>query len=57
MAYCTKCGAELQEGARFCSKCGAPVYGGGGTEYIKSAFVTGNIKSACGQQVFTKKDP
>lgn len=25
MAYCTKCGRKLVEGARFCDKCGAPV--------------------------------
>ena len=23
--FCTKCGAELSEGARFCRRCGAPV--------------------------------
>lgn len=27
MAYCMKCGAQLQEGAAFCSHCGAPVMG------------------------------
>lgn len=25
MGYCTKCGAQLPEGAAFCTKCGAPV--------------------------------
>lgn len=25
MSYCVKCGAKLDEGARFCSSCGAPV--------------------------------
>jgi TM2 domain-containing membrane protein YozV len=25
MAFCDKCGSELQEGATFCSKCGKPV--------------------------------
>jgi hypothetical protein len=25
MAYCRKCGAKLEEGARFCHVCGAPV--------------------------------
>ena len=25
--YCSKCGNQLQEGARFCGKCGAPVTG------------------------------
>ena len=25
MAYCTKCGTELQEGAKFCTKCGQEV--------------------------------
>lgn len=25
MAYCSKCGAQLEEGARFCRNCGAPV--------------------------------
>lgn len=26
MAFCRKCGAELQDGARFCSACGTKVY-------------------------------
>ncbi|MEJ5368723.1 MAG: TIGR00266 family protein [Bryobacteraceae bacterium] len=25
MAYCTSCGSEAQEGARFCARCGAPM--------------------------------
>lgn len=25
MKYCTKCGTELQDGAKFCPKCGPPV--------------------------------
>lgn len=25
MAFCSKCGAQLNEGEKFCSKCGAPV--------------------------------
>ena len=25
--YCSKCGTELQEGAKFCKKCGAAVVG------------------------------
>ena len=24
MAFCSKCGAELREGAKFCPECGAP---------------------------------
>ena len=32
MAYCTKCGKELQEGDRFCGSCGAPVNGSGGAQ-------------------------
>ncbi|WP_342436654.1 PH domain-containing protein [Paenibacillus sp. FSL L8-0436] len=27
MAYCTACGAENKQGAKFCGKCGAPVDG------------------------------
>ena len=27
MAFCTKCGARIKEGAGFCSACGAPVNG------------------------------
>nr|MCR4722870.1 zinc-ribbon domain-containing protein [Eubacteriales bacterium] len=23
--YCTKCGEQLEEGAKFCGKCGTPV--------------------------------
>lgn len=26
MSFCTKCGAELPEGAAFCTRCGAPVH-------------------------------
>lgn len=29
--FCTKCGAEIQEGAKFCVHCGNPVAGGGYT--------------------------
>src|SRR5690242_18851391 len=29
MAYCTTCGAPLQQGMRFCANCGTPVAGGG----------------------------
>lgn len=29
MAYCSKCGAELQNGATFCTKCGNPVSSNG----------------------------
>jgi len=25
-SYCTECGKELQESAKYCSNCGAPVY-------------------------------
>ena len=28
MAYCTKCGSEIPEDAKFCPKCGAPVHAG-----------------------------
>lgn len=28
MAYCSKCGVKLAEGAKFCQKCGSPVHGG-----------------------------
>ena len=28
MAYCTKCGLEIPEDAKFCPKCGAPVHAG-----------------------------
>ncbi|MCP8311666.1 MAG: zinc-ribbon domain-containing protein [Candidatus Methylarchaceae archaeon HK02M1] len=27
MLYCEKCGAEIEEDAKFCSKCGTPVAG------------------------------
>lgn len=27
MAYCGKCGTQLNEGAKFCPKCGSPVHG------------------------------
>ena len=29
MAYCSKCGSPLQEGAAFCSSCGTKVFAGG----------------------------
>jgi len=28
MAYCSNCGAELNNDAKFCSKCGVPINGG-----------------------------
>jgi len=28
MAYCTRCGSTLLDGARFCERCGTPVYTG-----------------------------
>lgn len=42
MAYCTKCGKELQEGDLFCGSCGAPVNGSGGAQ---KQTVTGGDKN------------
>lgn len=43
MAYCSKCGAELQNGATFCTKCGTPVSLNGGNESDFDAHYYQNI--------------
>lgn len=35
MAFCSKCGKELAEGAQFCAGCGAPVNGAAGNDGSK----------------------
>ena len=38
MLYCEKCGAEIEEDARFCSKCGTPVEGYRKEEWRKPRY-------------------
>ncbi len=45
MAFCSKCGAQLQEGAAFCPSCGAAVTGGGApaTATAGSSTMSSNV--------------
>jgi len=38
MAFCEKCGAELEEGTKFCQACGAEVTGNVGNSTVNSAI-------------------
>ena len=38
MAFCEKCGAELEEGTKFCQACGAEVAGNAGNNAVNSAI-------------------
>ena len=45
MSYCTECGKELPENARYCSQCGAPLYATEWEEFQVSADdLVGRVK-------------
>ena len=52
MAYCSKCGNPLQEGARFCAQCGTPA-GQTGSENARKQEYAGGIRKCpnCGSSV------
>ena len=58
MPYCTRCGTEISEGARFCPKCGAPVTtpaligAKSGTETAKEPAVDMSPKSRVATTLF-----
>ena len=45
MAYCTKCGAEVPNGAAYCPKCGAPI----DPEFVKTDVVGDDKKPLKGR--------
>lgn len=47
MAFCSKCGKELAEGAKFCVGCGAPV---GGAENEAKSFNAEEAAKAAGEK-------
>ena len=51
MAYCTKCGVELYEGAKFCQKCGYPTNGGIGENNRRQSEYAGKTYTCprCGE--------
>lgn len=44
MMYCTKCGKQNEDSARFCAFCGAPLKQGGNTENTEPADGQGNVR-------------
>lgn len=55
MAYCAKCGTQMEEGQKFCDACGAPAEGGeqqqaGGTDAFEQFTNTTDETSAYEQQ-------
>ena len=44
MMYCTKCGKQNEDSARFCAFCGAPLKQGGNTENTEQADGQGNVR-------------
>ena len=44
MMYCTKCGKQNEDNARFCAFCGAPLKQGGNTENTEPADGQGNVR-------------
>lgn len=38
MPFCTQCGHENPDGAKFCARCGQPLTGGGGADDSSSGF-------------------
>lgn len=51
MAFCSNCGVQLQEGAKFCSECGAPVTGGNSKPAERKTVYEGEIHKCpkCGE--------
>ena len=41
MAFCSKCGAQVPDGAGFCATCGAALSAGGGDSAMSTARTTG----------------
>ncbi|GHV88962.1 hypothetical protein AGMMS50267_13220 [Spirochaetia bacterium] len=53
MAFCSKCGAQIAEGAQFCASCGTPVGGIAPSTPQQTTEKVGNIRKcpACGAEV------
>lgn len=50
MAFCSKCGAALEEGQKFCPSCGAAIGGGAQTDGTQNAFNSAGQSGAANSQ-------
>ena len=48
--YCTQCGGEMDEQAKFCSRCGQPAAGAAGPGYRPAATVPVRLSRPMGQK-------
>ena len=51
MAFCSNCGVQLQEEAKFCSECGTPVTGGNSKTAERKTVYEGEVHKCpkCGE--------
>ena len=50
MMYCTKCGKQNEDSARFCAFCGAPLKQGGNTENTEAGRRAGECPGNKGKE-------